>query len=104
MATGSLSSAYAKLVGHDPSDLAGTSVAARGDIDGDGSVDVVVGAPGDDAGAVSAGAAYLALGPLSGTSDLAGSPQTIIGAAGNELSAGRWRFRATSTRTASTTC
>jgi hypothetical protein len=85
MATGSLSAAYAKLVGYDPADLSGTSVAGRGDIDGDGSVDVVVGAPGEDAGAVSSGAAYLALGPLSGTSELAGSPQTIIGATGNEL-------------------
>jgi hypothetical protein len=85
MATGSLSSAYAKLVGHDVSDLSGTSVAARGDIDGDGSVDVVVGAPGEDAGAVSGGAAYLALGPLSGTSELVGSAQTIIGNSGNEL-------------------
>ena len=35
--------------------LAGASVAARGDIDGDGSVDLVVGAPGDDAGAVGRG-------------------------------------------------
>lgn len=85
MATGSLSGAYAKLVGHDLSDQSGASVAARGDIDGDGSVDAVVGAPGEDAGAVAAGAAYLAFGPLSGTSDLVGSAKTIIGAAGNEL-------------------
>jgi hypothetical protein len=85
MATGSLAAAYAKLVGHAGGDLAGTSVAGRGDIDDDGVVDVIVGAPGDDTGASAAGAAYLALGPLSGTSDLAGSAQTIIGTTGNEL-------------------
>jgi hypothetical protein len=85
MATGSLSAAHAKLVGHDGADLAATSIAGGGDVDGDGIVDALVGAPGDDGAASAAGAAYLAFGPLSGTSELAASTRTIVGTSGNQL-------------------
>jgi hypothetical protein len=85
MATGSLASAHAKLVGSEAVDFAGVSVAGRGDIDGDGTLDFVVGASGEDTGAITAGAAYLAFGPLSGTSELKASRQTILGTEGNEL-------------------
>ena len=45
------------------------SLAAAGDIDGDGLDDVFLGAPGSDANVTDGGAAYLFLGPLSGTLD-----------------------------------
>ncbi len=40
-------------------DVLGTSVAALGDVDGDGVVDLAVGAPGTDTGATDAGAVYI---------------------------------------------
>ncbi|MCP4920899.1 MAG: hypothetical protein GY913_28730, partial [Proteobacteria bacterium] len=60
-----------RLVGEQHGDAAGASVDRAGDLDGDGYVDLVVGAP-DHAGAgEQSGAAYLALGPLSGEGLLA---------------------------------
>ena len=49
----------------------GTAVAGPGDVDGDGFADLVVGAPWADEGGESAGAVYLALGPLEGAWDTA---------------------------------
>jgi hypothetical protein len=68
--TMSLSTADAKLLGHFASDLAGESVGAAGDVDGDGTDDVIVGSAyssyqGDEAGAV-----YIVTGPMVGTVDL----------------------------------
>ncbi len=85
MPTGSLAGSFAKLVGSTGTDLAGSSVAGGGDVDGDGVLDVVVGASGHDTSVVSAGAAYLAFGPLSGTIELAASPQAIVGTEENEF-------------------
>jgi hypothetical protein len=45
-------------------DLAGQSAAGGGDFDGDGSVDLLIGAPGADAVATDAGAVYVVYGPL----------------------------------------
>ena len=56
--------------GETAGDLVGFSVAGPGDVDGDGYADVLVGLPGNDDNGPSAGAAWLALGPLSVDDDL----------------------------------
>ena len=53
-----LADATCKLIGEEVSDYAGLSVASAGDLDGDGRSDVLVGAPGQDRGAVDSGAVY----------------------------------------------
>ncbi len=65
-----LSSAAARFLGEAEGDAAGTSV-ALGDIDGDAVPDVLLGAPFQDAVGTSSGAAYLVLGPVETTNDLA---------------------------------
>ena len=71
-----------RLLGEAPGDAFGTSVAGAGDFDGDGLCDVIVGAPGSDAGGANAGRAVVFSGatgaPLytltgSTTSDLLGT-------------------------------
>ncbi len=74
------SEASAKLVGAEPGDHAGWSVAAAGDVNGDGFGDVVVGAHGSEAGGSGAGAAYLLHGPIEGTLDLAEADAVLLGA------------------------
>ncbi len=59
-----------RLVGAETGDEAGWCVSAAGDIDGDGRVDLLVGARHPDAGGSFAGAAYLVLGPASGDLDI----------------------------------
>jgi len=70
--TSSLSAADATFLGENDGDRAGFAVAGGDDLDGDGIEDFVVGAPyanqGEDD---SMGVAYLILGPVSGTFDLA---------------------------------
>ncbi|MFT5679390.1 MAG: hypothetical protein ACI8RZ_000294, partial [Myxococcota bacterium] len=51
-------------------DLVGTSLAAVGDLNGDGLADVLIGAPGHDGSGDEAGAVYLLLGPATGSHDL----------------------------------
>ena len=63
----SLSGAAAILVGVDAGDTAGMSVAAGGDLNADGALDLLLGAPGADGGAANAGAVYAVFGPLTGT-------------------------------------
>ncbi|MBI2339845.1 MAG: FG-GAP repeat protein [Deltaproteobacteria bacterium] len=76
----SLSSADAKLIGEAASDWAGYSVSGAGDVDGDGLGDILVGARGNDAGGASdAGAAYLVLGPVSGTGSLSTASAKLTG-------------------------
>lgn len=60
------------IVGAAAGDLAGTSVAYAGDVDGDGKDDLLIGAPGaSPGGRTGAGKAYLLFGPLgAGTIDL----------------------------------
>jgi hypothetical protein len=52
------------LLGESGADLAGSGLAFAGDTDGDGTVDLLVGAPGNDAGGSGGGRAYLLHGPL----------------------------------------
>jgi FG-GAP repeat len=60
----------------------GASVAAAGDVDGDGRVDILAGAPGE---ASSAGAAYLVRGVAGSTSDLALATSKIAPAAAGSM-------------------
>jgi hypothetical protein len=70
-----LSLADAKLVGEEPSDLAGGSVSGAGDVDADGHDDLLIGALNDSAN----GAAYLVLGPVTGTRDLSEADVKFLG-------------------------
>jgi len=79
--TATLASADARVVGRQPGDHAGNAVDASSDVDGDGRKDVLVGAYIDDSAAINAGAAYLVLGPWSGTSYLTDAQGGFIGEA-----------------------
>jgi hypothetical protein len=57
----------AKFVGASAGDQLGRAVGTGGDLDGDGDYEVILGAKGDDENGSNAGAAYLFLGPVSGT-------------------------------------
>ena len=78
-----LATADAVLLGE--GGLTGASVAAVGDVDGDGQVDVLIGAPSKDDGVGSEydrlGAVYLSSGPVSGAIDLSELGTQFIGAA-----------------------
>ena len=76
--TTSLADADAILLGEAPGDGAGQGVASAGDIDGDGYDDLLIGAPSADNGHGGSGAAYLLLGPISGTSSLATRDATFV--------------------------
>ncbi|MBC7986179.1 MAG: FG-GAP repeat protein [Sphingomonadaceae bacterium] len=55
-----------KLVGEEGGDYAGRGLANAGDFNGDGIDDIIVGAPGNEAGGISAGRAYIVFGKTSG--------------------------------------
>ncbi len=80
----SASSADGRLVGETTYDFAGWSIDGGVDIDGDGVPDIAVGANGEDSGGTSAGAAYLVLGPASGTLDLSAADAKITGETGGD--------------------
>jgi len=79
-----LSAADAKLVGEVADDWAGWSVSSAGDVNGDGFDDLVVGASGQDEGGQKAGAAYLVLGPVTGTVDLSAADAKLVGEASDD--------------------
>jgi hypothetical protein len=74
--TWSLADVDAKLLGERSPDEAGWAVSSAGDVNGDGLDDVLMGAPRAEGGSYE-GAAYLLLGPFSGTVDL-GSADAIV--------------------------
>jgi hypothetical protein len=74
-----LSSADAKLVGEEASDLAGGSVSDAGDVDGDGFADILVGASRNSGGGAGTGAAYLLYGPITGDRDLSAADAKLTG-------------------------
>ncbi len=53
------------LSGTDQDDALGCALSTTGDVDGDGLADLLVGVPGDDAGATDAGGVFLHVGPYS---------------------------------------
>ncbi|MCK6505160.1 FG-GAP-like repeat-containing protein [Myxococcota bacterium] len=81
--TVALASADLVLIGATAEDAAGSSVAGALDLDGDGTVDLAVGARLDDAGATDAGALYLVLSPGSGSMDLGAADLRVQGGEGD---------------------
>ncbi len=77
----SLSGADAKLVGEEAGDNAGYFISTAGDVNDDGLMDLMVGAPFNDAAAFDAGAAYVVYGPVSGVVDLASADAILLGEA-----------------------
>ena len=69
-----------KLTGESPYDRAGVSIAAEGDVDGDGLADLLVGAPFHDAGGhTDSGAAYvLSGGSLVGADEIDGEADGVV--------------------------
>jgi hypothetical protein len=78
-----IASADATRAGASRGDSAGFTVTGGGDVDHDGYDDLVVGAINDDGGGSNAGAAYVILGPVTGSGDL-DSEITLLGEAAND--------------------
>ncbi len=76
-----LGSARAKLTGEAASDGAGYALDAAGDVNGDGAVDLLIGAKGYDGHGSAAGIAYLVLGPVEGELSLAAADTRLLGLA-----------------------
>lgn len=79
--SGSLGSAHAIFEGTNAGDHAGAFVAIAGDVDADGIDDMLIGAPDSDLGFTLSGAAYLVLGPVTGTIQLADAEAEVHGEA-----------------------
>ena len=56
-----------RIIGQNAGDAAGQALTAIGDVNGDGKADILVGAMGNDAGGLNAGAAYVVFGKSTGT-------------------------------------
>ena len=69
--------AEARLLGAADDDKAGFAVAGAGDVNGDGLDDVLIGAPNSFGVGEKSGAAFLVLGPISGTVSLADADATM---------------------------
>ncbi len=80
----SLARADAKLVGKE-GDSAGARISGAGDVNADGHDDLLVGAPNNEDGGYGAGAAYLVLGPVTGTVDLSLAAAELVGEEANDL-------------------
>lgn len=86
---GTLSAADAnvRLLGESVGGETGKAI-ALGDADGDGTADLLIGAPSTQATGHQAGSAYLVRGPFSVSSDLGDANLRVYGAEGDELGAG----------------
>ena len=74
-----LSDADARLMGEAENDYAGFHAVCAGDVDGDGTADLLVGAQGDDTNGEDSGAVYLVYGPVSGEMELAEADAKFVG-------------------------
>ncbi len=79
------SSSDGMLTGENDWDYAGYTVAGAGDVNDDGLADVLVGSRWQDAGGSGSGAAYLVLGPSSGTASLSTAEAKLVGGGSSEL-------------------
>ncbi len=79
-----LADAHAILMGAAAGDSASTGLEGAGDLNGDGFDDVVLGAYYEGTTGVSAGAAYVVLGPVTGAVDLAGADGFLTGGAAGD--------------------
>lgn len=79
----SLSAATTTIRGEALWDLLGRALASIGDIDGDGLDDLLVGAPGDDAGGTDAGGGFVFLGGSTGSLDASDANASVLGASTN---------------------
>ncbi|MDP6932189.1 MAG: MopE-related protein [Myxococcota bacterium] len=79
-----LADADARITGEAKYDYAGVALDAQGDVDGDGSVDLVVGAFGQDGGGAKSGAAYLVHGPVGGNLALGDADAVFVGEGAND--------------------
>ena len=77
----SLATASTRIVGDQPGDQLGASVAADGDMTGDGRADIWLGAPGNDQAATNAGAAGVFYGPVSGSMSFSDGDFRVFGEA-----------------------
>ena len=82
--SGSMADAPALLTGRSSGSRAGSSVAAPGDVDGDGNPDLLVGAP-NYGGGSDVGAVYLLYSPVIGELPLSGSDMDAAGAGTGDL-------------------
>ena len=76
---GTTTLAVARLTGAGEGDRAGGAVSGPGDLDGDGTSDLLVGAWAADAAGSTTGAAYVVYGPVSGRVDLGAADWTLTG-------------------------
>ena len=79
-----LSAADAKLEGPATGAAAGAGISPAGDVNGDGIVDLWVGATGDDEGGTGAGAVFLVLGPLDSDLSLNLADAKLVGEAAQD--------------------
>ncbi|MBT3221207.1 MAG: hypothetical protein HN348_19165 [Proteobacteria bacterium] len=77
--------AEAEFLGERADDLAGQEVAGVGDVNGDGSNDILIGAEGESSGGGRAGAVYFVAGPVSGQIELSNATAKLLGEAPNNL-------------------
>ncbi|MCK6506090.1 hypothetical protein L6R53_22375, partial [Myxococcota bacterium] len=81
----SLADADAALVGAAAGDRAGKAVAAAGDVDGDGTGDLLLGADGADPSGSESGAAFVLFGAPAGTLSLSDADAVLTGEAAGDL-------------------
>jgi hypothetical protein len=74
-----LADATAVLGGEDSAGGAGWAVEGAGDVDGDGALDLLIGAPTQSNGRADAGAVYVVCGPVSGSVSLRRSEGRLLG-------------------------
>ncbi len=74
-----LASADARLLGEEPGDHLGISVAGAGDVNGDGRADLLLGANQNSSGGHYSGVAYLVLGPVEGDRELSRADASFAG-------------------------